>query len=188
MIRADLTARKPRRRADPVALFWARVEKSDGCWPWRGARLRGYGKFNSRTLGRQGYAHRFAYEFARGPIPDGLQVLHRCDNPPCCNPDHLFLGTQLDNIADMVAKGRGASGDRSGWRTHPERMPRGERHSHAKLTAAQVEEIRATPRRRGSQRALARRFGVSEATVSLIVNGFLWKADAAPRRPETEAA
>lgn len=159
----------------PEELFWSHVEKTDGgCWPWHGASLRGYGKFNSRSLGRQGYSHRWAYEFTRGPIPDGLHVLHRCDNPPCCNPDHLFLGTHLDNVADMNAKGRGAHGDRHGSRTHPERLPRGENHKRAKLTAAQVEEIRSAPRKRGEQRVFARRFGVSEATVSMIVNGKVW--------------
>ncbi len=158
----------------PEELFWARIEKTDGCWLWRGGGLRGYGIFSSRRLGRHGYAHRFAWEFTHGPIPDGLRVLHRCDNPPCCNPAHLFLGTQADNVADMWAKGRGAKGDRSGPRRHPERLPRGERHPSAKLTAAQVAEIRATPMRRGMQRAFARRFGVSEATVSMVVHGKVW--------------
>ncbi len=168
-----------RRRRSPTELFWSHVEVVEGaCWPWRGATLRGYGKFNSRALGRTFSAHRFAYEAVRGPIPEGQNVLHRCDNPPCCNPDHLFLGTQADNVADMVAKGRGASGDRSGSRRHPERLPRGERHGMAKLSAEQVAEIRATPMKRGMQRAFARRFGVSEATVSYILSGKVWKATA----------
>lgn len=166
-----------RARQTPEELFWSHVEKTDGgCWPWHGASLRGYGKFHSRSLNRQTYAHRWAYEFARGPIPDGLHVLHRCDNPPCCNPDHLFLGTHLDNVADMVAKGRGAKGDTHGSRLHPESVPRGERHGCARLTAAQVAEIRATPLRRGEQRQFARRFGVSEATISMVVNGKVWGA------------
>ena len=165
------------RRQTPEELFWAHVEKTEGgCWPWRGASIRGYGRFNSRGLGRQGYSHRWAYEFTHGPIPDGLHVLHRCDNPPCCNPAHLFLGTHLDNVADMIAKGRGAAGDTHGSRTHPERVLRGEGHRLAKLTAAQVAEIRATPRRRGVQRQFARRFGVSEATISMIVNEKTWSA------------
>lgn len=129
------------------------------------------------SLGRKSRsfrAHRFAWEITRGPIPDGLHVLHRCDNPPCCNPDHLFLGTHIDNVADMVAKGRGAKGERSGARLHPERVARGERNGTAKLTAAQVAEIRATPRKVGSQHALALRFGVSDATISMIVNGKAW--------------
>lgn len=169
------TPKAPRADRSPEELFWSHVEKTDGgCWPWHGASLRGYGKFNSRSLGRQGYAHRWAYEFTRGPIPDGLHVLHHCDNPPCCNPDHLFLGTHLDNVADMNAKGRGAKGDRHGSRTHPERLPRGENHTLAKLTAAQVAEIRNTPLKRGMQRVFARRFGVSESTVSMVVNGKVW--------------
>lgn len=75
------------------------------CWVWTGATLKGYGQIGDAGVVK--YAHRVAYELAFGPIPDGLMVCHRCDNPPCCNPDHLFTGTALDNVADMVGKGRG---------------------------------------------------------------------------------
>ena len=72
------------------------------CWEWRGLRDKhGYGR-----KGPYKTTHRLAWEWANGPVPAGMCVLHRCDNPPCCNPDHLFLGTQADNLADMVAKGR----------------------------------------------------------------------------------
>ena len=169
--------KQPRVKLSPEEHFWAHVERVEGgCWPWHGATARGYGTFTSRKLGGTFRANRLAYTFARGPIPDGLHVLHECDNPPCCNPAHLFLGTHLDNVRDMVAKGRGAKGESHGSRLHPERMLRGEEHPHAKLTDAQVAEIRATPRRRGVQRVLARRFNVSEATVSMIVNGKVWNA------------
>lgn len=144
---------------------------------WRGGTCKGYGTFVARALGGSFRAHRFAYALAHGPIPEGLHVLHRCDNPPCCNPDHLFLGTHADNVADMIAKGRNAKGERSGARRHPESVARGEKNGHAKLTAAQVAEIRATPRKIGTQHALALRFGVSDATISMIVNGKVW-ADA----------
>jgi hypothetical protein len=84
--------------------FWARVEKlSTGCWEWSGFRnlaRGGYGYVEGRR------AHRVAWELANGPIPEGLHVCHRCDNPPCCNPSHLWLGTDLDNARDKIAKRR----------------------------------------------------------------------------------
>lgn len=90
--------------------FWAKVDKSSGpdaCWPWTDHRDRsGYGRFHETGKRQQDMAHRSAWRIAHGPIPDGLQVLHRCDNPPCVNPAHLFLGDCADNARDKVAKGR----------------------------------------------------------------------------------
>lgn len=85
--------------------FWQRVEKTDGCWRWTGP-LHAFGYGLIWRGGNNVGAHRISWEIHVGPIPDGLFVLHRCDNPPCVRPDHLFLGTQADNIHDMVAKGR----------------------------------------------------------------------------------
>lgn len=88
--------------------FWARVVKGDGCWVWTGARnAQGYGRMTAGSRGA-GYlrAHRVSWELANGPVPKGLWVLHRCDNPPCVNPAHLWLGTRLDNMRDCSAKGR----------------------------------------------------------------------------------
>jgi hypothetical protein len=95
-------------QAKPVSeRFWPKVAKSDGCWEWRGAKTLGYGRIN---VGRRSIlAHRVSYEMANGPIADGLVVCHRCDNPSCVRPDHLFLGTLGDNNADMFAKGRGTT-------------------------------------------------------------------------------
>jgi hypothetical protein len=96
--------------------FWSRVDRSggdDACWP-----VIGVGNDYGRVLvgGRDGVrwmAHRWSWTLANGPIPDGMVVMHRCDNPPCVNPGHLSLGTQLENIADRVSKGRSATGLRN---------------------------------------------------------------------------
>jgi hypothetical protein len=94
--------------------FWARIEKQEDCWIWRGhLNSQGYGQFHCRVAGRSGYlAHRLMYRLVHGEVPDGLYVLHRCDVRLCVNPDHLFVGSAADNLRDMVAKGR-QSGPRS---------------------------------------------------------------------------
>lgn len=163
-----------------VDRFMEKVSKdaATGCWNWIGAKRRkGYGAVNEgggRGKGRQ--AHRVAYELFVGPIPEGegfhgTCVCHRCDNPACVNPEHLFLGTVADNNRDMWGKGRGKSSPPR--HRLPEWSRRGEEHHNAKVTAAQVAEIRSS---NDSLRALAERFGVSKSAVHAIRIGKNWSA------------
>lgn len=136
------------------------VRADTGCWSWSGTtNERGYAK-----VGRQ-FAHRLSWEVHRGPIPDGLWVLHCCDNPPCTNPDHLFLGTHADNMADATAKGRllGRAN-----------RPRGEQVKNSKLTAAKVRELRVLADTGCSIQAMAARFGVSDDCVRLVIKRKRW--------------
>lgn len=161
-----------------AAMFWSKVAVTPGgrnsCWEWQGSRTAGgYG-----NTGGHGYphslAHRVAWELARGPIPDGLWALHHCDNPPCCNPDHLYLGVHAENIRDRVTRDRTAAGEHHGSRTTPEATPRGDGHSNAKLTAADVRTIRAL-RGQVSEYQLAERFGVSRSTIGHVMQGTTWQ-------------
>lgn len=120
--------------------FWSKVAQADSssCWPWSAATDKdGYGVFGVSTRIKSARAHRIAWLLTRGD-PKRQLVLHTCDNPSCCNPDHLFLGTPADNMKDKVRKGRHVSG----MRTKPERAAKGSAHGSAKLTEEQVKEIR----------------------------------------------
>ncbi len=129
--------------------FWTKGGKTATCWDWTGLRSHaGYGHFRFRGGIRR--AHRVAWELTRGPIPDGLCVLHSCDNPSCVRPDHLFLGTNADNIRDKTVKGRAAKGEING---------------NAKLTAEQVRAIRSDKR---LEREIAADFGIVRSHVRAI--------------------
>lgn len=132
--------------------FWPKVERrgTRECWEWTGAIVKcGYGQI-LHSRGRRVYAHRASWELARGAVPDGLWVLHTCDNRTCVNPDHLFLGTYLTNIWDKTRKGRSAR----------------------KLTEPQVLEIRAST---DSRAALAARYGVSVNMIHYVQMRHSWK-------------
>lgn len=150
--------------ADPPA----HCTELGACQIWTGrVNRKGYGEINrgGRGLGSM-LAHRASWEVHRGSIPDGLNVLHRCDNPPCCNPDHLFLGTLADNNADMLAKGR--------YGVLPEHLPRGERHALAKLTEDRVREARGLNAAGIPKKHLAKRYGVAESTMDAAIRGKTW--------------
>jgi hypothetical protein len=154
----------PRRSAVQAERFWRKVDRTrvDGCWPWNGAvfRLRGAPRGQARINGTLFYASRVAYFVATGVDPGERLVCHTCDNPLCVNPNHLFLGSHNDNIADMVRKGRGSGP-----------FGRGEASNSHKLTDEMVRAIR---RACGTRREIAERFGVSQPTVSGVVNRVRW--------------
>jgi hypothetical protein len=150
------------------------ISDHNACWEWAAFRVNGYGRF--WMDGANIYAHRASWLIHNGTIPDNLRVLHRCDNRACVNPAHLFLGTHEDNMRDMVAKGRSASGDRSTARLYLEKQLRGESHPRSKLTAEQVRSIRSLASSGVMFTDIAVLFGVSRSTVSSIHRRISWKS------------
>jgi len=150
---------------EAVKSFWDNVAitaDSERCWLWT-ARIHPSGYGTKNWNGRKDQAHRVSWMINYGAIPDGLWVLHKCDNPTCVNPEHLFLGTRQDNIDDMVAKGRRAD-------TH------GENHPQHKIDSRQVQEIRKRYALGGvTQKALGREYGVNDRQISQIINYRVWK-------------
>jgi hypothetical protein len=144
--------------------FWSKVQKTETCWLWTAyydrIKCGGYGRINFN--GKPGVlAHRAAWMLTNGPIPAGLCVLHRCDTPRCVRPDHLFLGTNADNMADRDAKGR-------------RHAPRGEASGSAKITEAQVRFIRAELAKGRGCPTLAAQFGLDRTTIWQIGKKKLW--------------
>jgi hypothetical protein len=151
-------------QAEKILRSVGEPDPATGCREWTRARM-GAGYGNVFVGGRMIGAHRAVYELAHGPIPEGMQVCHTCDNPPCCNVDHLFLGTAADNTLDKVKKGR-ASG------------PQGRSNPLTRLTPEQVVSIRQAhkPQWNGphSYAGLARQYGVSKSTIAGAVQGRSW--------------
>jgi hypothetical protein len=151
--------------------FWSKVAKIDddnSCWLWKGTiRKNGYGQFsigNPHFGGRTILAHRMAYELAVAPIAPGEQINHHCDNPPCCRPSHLYAGNAQDNMDDIMARGRAVRYDRSG-----------SSNPRARLTEAEVLEIRRRYNQGDTRSALAAAFGISRGALDHITSGRHWK-------------
>lgn len=140
--------------------FEAKIAKGDGCWEWTASLAgKGYGQMKLPKQRKQEYSHRLAYMIYKGPIPDGMYICHTCDNPKCCNPDHLFLGTSSDNHIDMKQKNRHLNG---------------EKNATAKLTEEDVVKIKACLAAGLSQYQTAAAFGVKQSQVSRIHRGLRW--------------
>lgn len=141
-------------------VFWQNVKKTNDCWAWYGKLFRnGYGCFC--VLGRYLLAHRVSWQLHKG-LPSGV-VCHKCDNRPCIRPDHLFDGSQVDNMQDMILKGRG-------------NFAFGERAGNSKLTTKQVKEIRHRHDEGELQKTIALDYPVSQKQISVIVNDVQWRA------------
>ena len=154
------------------ARFWERVNKTDTCWLWTGrVDRKGYGRC---SIAGHEQAHRLSYALHNGPIPTGMLVCHTCDNPACVNPDHLFLGSTRDNLADASRKGRMATGERNYRHNHPETVI-GELNPAAKLTEPDVKRIRERHAvGQATYRELADEYGVSLAAIGCVVNRRTW--------------
>lgn len=155
---------------DAKTRFFQRIEKlPNGCWKWRGyIRPKGMGYGEIGFGGRSILVHRYSWLIHFGEIPTGKSVLHKCDNPSCVNPEHLFLGTHADNMADCVRKGR---------------QSKGEQRYNSKLTDSDVRTISSLIQAGETYTDIGRRFGIKQSSVSDIASGRIWKHVKRPSVP-----
>jgi hypothetical protein len=158
--------------------FWSKVDTSGECWEWTGTNAgQGYGQIRHN---KQKYlAHRLSWQIHHGPIPEGLLVCHHCDNPPCVNPDHLFLGTVRENYLDAFRKGRTKQPcpetGRLASAMHPERLPRGTSHPFARFTEYDIRKIRALHALGAtSKRRIAEQYNTSPSVIRAIIARTAW--------------
>jgi len=161
---------------DLVTRFWSKVDQTRDCWIWlKGKKGKGYGSFYVGRINgvkHQEYAHRVSWELANGPIPDKIDVLHRCDNPPCVRPDHLFLGTQLENNRDCIKKGRAIAG-RANRKLTPEQVR--EIRENYSLTTHPIKNAHRGQPNPNSQMSLAKKYHVTRELIRETVKGRNWK-------------
>jgi hypothetical protein len=180
--RRSLALKFPGRVQPAEVRLMQRIDKTPGhgpngdCWIYTGETKpamggKGYAKISRN--GKHVFVHRLAWEMEYGPIPEGKMLLHKCDNPPCCRPDHLIPGTQLDNMRDMIAKGRGPNMKQVSLFRH---NPQGERNGMAKFKEDQVREIRSEyASGLFSMPHLARKYDTNSGNICLIVNRKTWR-------------
>lgn len=185
--------------------FWSKVNK-DGpvvrpelgpCWVWTKSTCKdGYGRFqinekgyvNGRPVQKHVRAHKLSWEMVNGPLPDDLVIMHACDNPACVRLEHLSAGTQADNRRDCGEKGRNACGDRSGSRTRPDRLCRGERNAKSNITTEQARMVIAMRAAGAGPTRISKELGVSMGTVSGIIYNGAWSHAAHPASSSGGAA
>ena len=145
--------------------FWEKVDVRgrNECWLWTASLQNGYGQIGIKGQRSPGKAHRVSWELHHGVIPEGLEVLHTCDNPRCVNPRHLFLGSQTDNLEDMTGKGRRRQGNAFGAD-----------NPSSKLTEKDVRKIRRLVKSGWTHGKLAKIYGVSRPAISAIIRGETW--------------
>lgn len=156
--------REEKKREEAERRFWSNIDRRgpQECWPWLAGTTCGYGqiRFRKEKLG----AHVLSYRLAHGPVPSGRMVLHRCGNRICCNPNHLYAGTYAQNTNDAVRHG-----------THKCGFGLGDQHNSARLRAVHIPLIREAIQRGESQRAIGRKFGVTQQTIGAVARGYTWK-------------